>query len=66
MRYKLELKYNQKTELENFEIPFAIEFQNKEIMLDATNPWKKSKLKVKNSKDIIVLRNSFYTGITVK
>ena len=60
------LKYRWKTDVENFDMPVDIEFQNKKIRLDATNQWKKSKFKVKNIKDINVLKNSFYIDVRIE
>ncbi len=69
LELKLEHKkliYCWKTDVENFDMPVDIEFQNKKIRLDATNQWKKSKFKVKNIKDINVLKNSFYIDVRIE
>jgi aminopeptidase N len=60
---KSKIKYRWITNVENFEMPIDIVLNGEKIRLQATNNWKTSGFKVKNLKDISVLKDHFYINL---
>ena len=51
------------TDEPNFEMPIEIKFKNKTMIINASNNWKASNIKIKNLKEIEVLSDRFFINV---
>jgi aminopeptidase N len=57
---KKKLEFQWKTDVTDFNMPIDIKVNGKEIRIEPTNKWKKSKFKIKSLDEIEVLNNEFF------
>jgi len=57
---KKKLEFQWKTDVTDFNMPIDIKVNGKEIRIEPTNKWKKSKFKIKSLDEVEVLNNEFF------
>jgi aminopeptidase N len=60
---KKKLEFQWKTDVTDFNMPIDIKVNGKEIRIEPTNKWKKSKFKIKSLDEIEVLNNEFFVYV---
>jgi len=60
---KKKLKFQWKTDVTDFNMPIDIKLNGKEIRIEPTNNWKKSKFKIKSLNDIEVIDDEFFVKV---
>jgi aminopeptidase N len=60
---KKKLEFQWKTDVSDFNMPIDIKVNGKEIRIEPTNKWKKSKFKIKSLDEIEVLNNEFFVYV---
>lgn len=60
---KKKLEFQWKTDVSDFNMPIDIKVNGKEIRIEPTNKWKKSKFKIKSLDEVEVLNNEFFVHV---
>ena len=60
---KKKLEFQWKTDVTDFNMPIDIKVNGKEIRIEPTNKWKKSKFKIKSLDEVEVLNNEFFVHV---
>ncbi len=60
---KKKLEFQWKTDVTDFNMPIDIKVNGKEIRIEPTNKWKKSKFKIKSLDEVEVLNNEFFVYV---
>ncbi len=60
---KKKLEFQWKTDVTDFNMPIDIKVNGKEIRIEPTNKWKKSKIKIKSLDEVEVLNNEFFVYV---
>jgi aminopeptidase N len=60
---KKKLEFQWKTDVTDFNMPIDIKVNGKEIRIEPTNEWKKSKFKIKSLDEVEVLNNEFFVHV---
>lgn len=60
---KKKLEFQWKTDVIDFNMPIDIKVNGKEIRIEPTNKWKKSKFKIKSLDEVEVLNNEFFVHV---
>jgi aminopeptidase N len=60
---KKKLEFQWKTDVTDFNMPIDLKVNGKEIRIEPTNKWKKSKFKIKSLDEVEVLNNEFFVYV---
>jgi aminopeptidase N len=60
---KKKLEFQWKTDVRDFNMPIDLKVNGKEIRIEPTNKWKKSKFKIKSLDEVEVLNNEFFVYV---